>query len=66
MTVRFRLRTLLVLLAVGPLLLACAWWSLMAWRAEQARQRALEAEEAEKARIAELIELTTWQVSNAK
>jgi hypothetical protein len=55
---RYRLRTLLIVLAVGPLLLAGAWWKYSAWLVDQARQKAIEAE---KARIAELIELTTWQ-----
>jgi hypothetical protein len=55
---RFRLRTLLIVLAVGPVVLAAGWWKYTAWKAEQAQQKALEAE---KARIAELIELTTWR-----
>jgi hypothetical protein len=55
---RFRLRALLIVLAVGPVALAAGWWKYTAWKAEQAQQKALEAE---KARIAELIELTTWR-----
>jgi hypothetical protein len=39
---RYRLRTLLILL-VGPLLLAGAWWKYSGWKVEQAR-RAAEAE----------------------
>lgn len=35
---RFRLRTLLVLLTVLPPLLGVAWIKYSAWRAEQARQ----------------------------
>jgi len=38
---RFRLRTLLILLAVLPPLLAGAWWKYSEWRAEQARRKAL-------------------------
>jgi hypothetical protein len=44
---RYRLRTLLILLAVGPILLAAGWWKYSAWRAEQARQNAIEAEKAQ-------------------
>jgi hypothetical protein len=33
---RYRLRTLLILLAVGPLLLWIGWTKYEAWRAEQA------------------------------
>jgi hypothetical protein len=54
---RYRLRTLLILLAILPPLLAGAWWKYSAWQAEQARQKSIEAE---KARIQELIDLTTW------
>jgi hypothetical protein len=54
---RYRLRTLLIVLAVGPMVLALCWWKYAAWKAEQAQQKALEAE---KARKAELIE-TTWR-----
>ena len=32
---RFRLRTLLILLAILPPLLAVSWWKYSAWRAEQ-------------------------------
>jgi len=35
---RFRLRTLLIVLAFLPPLLAVGWWKYSAWRAEQARQ----------------------------
>ena len=56
---QFRLRTLLIVLALGPVVLAFGWWKYAAWKAEQAQRKAIEAE---KARIAELIELTTWQV----
>jgi hypothetical protein len=41
---QFRLRTLLIVLAVGPPLVAGAWWKYSAWRAEQAQQKAAEAE----------------------
>ena len=34
---RFRLRTLLLLLAILPPLLAVGWWKYSAWRAEQER-----------------------------
>ena len=57
MTPRYKLHTFLLLLAILPPLLAGAWWKYSAWRAEQARQKAIEAE---KARIQELIDLTTW------
>jgi len=40
MTPRYKLRTLLILLAVLPPLLAVGWWKYSAWKAEQARQRA--------------------------
>jgi len=36
---RYRLRTLLILLAVLPPVLAVGWWKYSAWRAEQERQR---------------------------
>ena len=38
---RFKLRTLLLLLAILPPLLWVGWTKYEAWRAEQARQRAL-------------------------
>jgi len=38
---RYRLRTLLIVLALGPPLLAVGWWKYSAWRAEQERQKAL-------------------------
>ncbi|HZN35388.1 MAG TPA: hypothetical protein VFB80_16280 [Pirellulaceae bacterium] len=38
---RFRLRTLLILLAVLPPLLAVGWWKYSAWKAEQERRAAL-------------------------
>lgn len=41
---RFRLRTLLILLAVLPPLLAAGWWKYLAWRAERERREALAAE----------------------
>ena len=40
---RYRLRMLLVLLAILPPLLAVSWWNYSAWKAEQER-RAAEAE----------------------
>jgi len=40
---RYRLRTLLILMAVLPPLLSVGWWKYSAWKAEQAR-RAAEAE----------------------
>ena len=43
---RFRLRTLLIVLAVGPVVLAGTWWKYSAWRTEQSRLRAIEAENA--------------------
>ena len=36
---RYRLRTLLILLALGPPLLACGWWAYGKWRDE--RQKAI-------------------------
>ena len=41
---RYRLRTLLILLAILPPLLWFGWTKYEAWRAEQERQRALERE----------------------
>ena len=41
---RYRLRTLLILLAILPPLLALGWWKYTAWRAEQARLEALAAD----------------------
>jgi len=40
---RYKLRTLLILLAILPPLLAVGWWKYSAWRAEQERRRAAEA-----------------------
>ena len=40
---RYRLRTLLIALAILPPLLAVGWWNYAAWKAEQER-RAAEAE----------------------
>ena len=37
---RYRLRTLLILLAILPPLLAVSWWKYSEWKAEQERQRA--------------------------
>ena len=42
MTPRYKLRTLLILLAVLPPLLAVGWWKYSAWKAAQERQRALQ------------------------
>jgi hypothetical protein len=36
---RYRLRTLLIVLALGPLVLAVGWWKYAAWKAEQERRR---------------------------
>jgi hypothetical protein len=41
---RYRLRTLLILLAVGPVLLAVWWSSYSAWREQRDRRVALEQE----------------------
>ena len=41
---RYRLRTLLIVLAILPPLLAAGWWKYAAWKAEQERQRAAEIE----------------------
>ena len=41
MTLRYKLRTLLILLAILPPLLWIGWGEYQAWRAEQARQRLL-------------------------
>ena len=57
---RYRLRTLLILLAILPPLLCVGWTKYLAWKAEQDRQKAIKAE---KARLEELIELTNWQVT---
>jgi hypothetical protein len=38
---RYRLRTLLILLAILPPLLAMSWWKYSAWRAERERREAL-------------------------
>ena len=38
---RYKLRTLLILLAVLPPLLAVSWWKYSEWKAVQERQRAL-------------------------
>jgi hypothetical protein len=43
---RYRLRTLLILMALLPPLLAVSWWKYSSWKAEQAR-RAAEAERAQ-------------------
>jgi len=43
MTPRYKLRTLLILLAILPLLLAVGWWKYSAWKAEQEQRRAAEA-----------------------
>jgi len=43
---QFRLRTLLIVLALLPPLLAAGWWKYAAWKAEQERQRAAEAQRA--------------------
>jgi len=46
MTPRYKLRTLLILLAILPPLLWLGWTKYEAWRAEQSRLKALEAERA--------------------
>lgn len=40
----YRLRTLLIVLAILSPLLAVGWWNYAVWNAEQERQRAAEAE----------------------
>ena len=60
-SMRYRLRTLLIVLALGPPLLAFGWWRYSAWKAERARQEAIDAEKARLEELRELIELTTWQ-----
>jgi hypothetical protein len=40
MTPRYKLRTLLILLAVLPPLLAVGWWRYQAWNAEQEKVEA--------------------------
>jgi cytochrome c-type biogenesis protein CcmH/NrfG len=45
MTPRYKLRTLLILLAILPPLLWVGWGKYEAWRAEQARQEAIAAEQ---------------------
>ena len=42
---RYRLRTLLILLAILPPLLAVGWRRYSQWREEQERQRALQAQQ---------------------
>jgi len=44
MTPRYRLRTLLILLAVLPPLLWIGWGKYQAWKAEQERQLLIELE----------------------
>ena len=34
---RFRLRTLLIVMALGPMVLAGGWWKYSAWKADQER-----------------------------
>jgi hypothetical protein len=46
LAMRYRLRTLLIVLALGPAVLAGGWSKYAAWKAEQERQRAAEAERA--------------------
>jgi hypothetical protein len=36
---RYKLRTLMIVLALGPPVLAVGWWKYSAWRAELERQR---------------------------
>ena len=43
MTPRYKLRTLLILLAVLPPVLWLGWGKYQAWKAEQERQRAIDA-----------------------
>jgi len=43
MTPRYQLRTLLLLLAILPPLVAVGWWQYSAWRAEWERQEQLRA-----------------------
>jgi hypothetical protein len=38
---QYRLRTLLILLAILPLVLAVVWWKYSVWRAEQERLESL-------------------------
>jgi len=45
MTPRYRLRTLLIFLAILPPLLAVGWWKYSAWKAERERLRSLAAEQ---------------------
>jgi len=44
MTPRYKIRTLLILLAILPPLLAAGWWKYSAWKAERERQKAQAAE----------------------
>jgi hypothetical protein len=39
---RYKLRTLLIVLALGPPVLAGGWWKYSAWRQEQAQRKLLE------------------------
>ena len=48
---RYRLRTLLIVLAILPPLLAVGWWKYAEWKAERERQRAVEAQRQEVFRI---------------
>ena len=41
---QFRLRTLMIVLAIGPPMLAIGWWKYSAWQVELAKQKALAAE----------------------
>ena len=48
---RYKLRTLLILLAILPPLLAFGWWKYSAWLAEQERQRALRELQAQQVQV---------------
>ena len=42
---RYRLRTMLILLAILPPLLACAWWGWCDWQARRAAAAAVKREQ---------------------
>jgi len=41
---RYRLRTLLIVLALGPPMIAGGWWKYSSWRAEQERKEIIRGE----------------------
>lgn len=56
---RYKLRTLLILLAILPPLLGIGWTKYQAWKAERERQRLIKADQEQ---LRRLLELTTWSI----